>query len=167
MPTNKQALETLRDLKTLRQSAISKLEKAETEMRGSSFQDPSAAFSTLDRNLLKLGEKLEASLRQLVVRQAKEQLTLKEDASRSRESVKLSIIAISVGNIFLAMAVAALFVRGVTQRLRRILTNIERFERQVPVLPPSTGSDELALLDKKFHEMTETISATRHKSGGA
>lgn len=160
---DKQALETLRDLKTLRQSAISKLEKAETEMRGSGFQDPSAAFSTLDRNLLKLGEKLEASLRQLVVRQAKEQLTLKEDASRSRESVKLSIIAISVGNIFLAMAVAALFVRGVTQRLRRILTNIERFERQVPVLPPSTGSDELALLDKKFHEMTETISATRHK----
>lgn len=161
--SNPESLETLRFLRGLRETLVIRLVELERTSGEGGLLTKESKLSVNDARFLSLGTKMQDRLQTFVVRQAKEQEVLKLDASRAREMIKLAILTVSVGNIFLALALTALFVRGVTSRLSRILSNIDRFEKQLPVHEVLTGQDELALLDKKFHEMTETISASRHR----
>lgn len=161
--SNPESLETLRFLRGLRETLVIRLVELEKTTGRGGLLTKESKLDINDARFLRLGTQMQDRLQTFVVRQAKEQELLKLDASRSRDMIKLAILTVSVGNILLALALTALFVRGVTRRLSRILSNIDRFEKQLPVHEILTGQDELALLDKKFHEMTEAISASRHR----
>lgn len=158
-----EALSTLRKLRSMRNAVIAKLEELERSSASGGLLDTSITFGRYDASFLKLGQAMQDDLQKFVVRQANEQQVLKLDESKSRQSIRLAILAVSIGNICLALVLTVLFVRGVTTRLSRILSNIDRFERQMPVHDLLAGEDELALLDKKFHEMTEAITVSRHR----
>ncbi len=84
-------------------------------------------------------------------------------AEAARSLVKVVILVGIVFNIFLAMAVALFFSRGITQRLGLVTENTRRLARGEPLKPPLPGSDEIANLDRVFHDMAVALAEAARK----
>ena len=63
-------------------------------------------------------------------------------------------IALSGG---LILPLTAVFLRSVIRRLRVVSDNSERLARGDPLNEPDGGSDEVAVLDRRFHEMADQL----------
>lgn len=66
-------------------------------------------------------------------------------------------------NVMLAILVALAFGRTTIARLSKLLDNTLRLAQGRPLLAPSQGADEIADLDKTFHEMAQAITAENEK----
>lgn len=95
-----------------------------------------------------------------------------EEAERSRPDtqVKLRFMVVSVlgfavlFNIALAIALARFFNEGTTKRLGVLMNNTNRLAENRELNPLLSGSDELAHLDKTFHDMAFALKeAARRK----
>lgn len=60
-------------------------------------------------------------------------------------------------NIFVSMAAAVWLVRNITGRLKIMSENASRLAEGKSLNPVLSGSDEIAMLDRRFHEMAESL----------
>ncbi len=68
-------------------------------------------------------------------------------------------------NVIAAFWVANLFSRSISSRLLLIADNTKLLAQQKSLHEPLSGSDELALLDRTFHEMSEALAASKENKG--
>lgn len=129
----------------------------EREKSGMSGKALRAEFATASAELI-------TGLRQFI----KEQVSI-EDASPQQEAkTRLLIIqCLSAGvilNLILAVSLAVLFNKGTARRLSLLMDNTVRLSSREPLHAPIAGSDEIAHLDRVFHEMSDTLAdAARRK----
>ncbi|RTL40389.1 MAG: PAS domain S-box protein [Candidatus Melainabacteria bacterium] len=69
----------------------------------------------------------------------------------------------AVLNVLLALALALIFNRGFTKRLRILMDNSYRFAIGIPLNPELTGTDELVKLDQVFHKMAHVVEESARK----
>jgi PAS domain S-box-containing protein len=60
-------------------------------------------------------------------------------------------------NIFAAVMLALFFVRSITSRLAVVVDNSDRLRQRSTLRSPLPGTDEIALLDRAFHEMSSSL----------
>ncbi len=83
--------------------------------------------------------------------------------SRARHLVHIVLWTGTVLNVLLALIVAHLFYTGVNARLRVLTDNTIRLARSEPLRPIMDGTDEVALLDRVFHEMADALAEAVRK----
>lgn len=73
-----------------------------------------------------------------------------------------TIISVGVAaNILLAIALAVFFNRSTLSRLSVLMTNSSRVPEGKPMLPMVPGTDEIAALDKVFHNMVDRLNEVK------
>ncbi len=80
-----------------------------------------------------------------------------------REQVHQLLMLGAVLNVLLALAVAMIFNRGFTRRLRVLMDNSYRFAIGIPLNDELTGTDELVRLDQVFHKMAHVVEESARK----
>lgn len=80
-----------------------------------------------------------------------------KDAARTREKVLYALLAFVGFNIGLAIFLAGLFTNNIVVRLRSLMDNAKRVPRGEPLSPTLEGPDEIAELDRTFHEMVDEL----------
>jgi signal transduction histidine kinase len=76
---------------------------------------------------------------------------------RQRDEMKILLFAGVVFNIIMAVVFGRYFVVSVTSRLAIIIDNADRLRERRMLRAPLIGDDEIALLDKAFHEMWHSL----------
>ena len=66
-------------------------------------------------------------------------------------------------NILLAVGMVLFFTKGITKRLALVVDNTNRLAHQEQLNPPLGGEDEIAHLDRVFHEMSATLTEHARK----
>ncbi|CAN5648406.1 hypothetical protein BH10CYA1_BH10CYA1_14620 [soil metagenome] len=86
-----------------------------------------------------------------------------QNQEEQREQVHQLLMLGAVLNVLLAIAVAMIFNRGFTRRLRVLMDNSYRFAINLPLNDKLTGTDELAKLDQVFHKMAHVVEESARK----
>lgn len=81
----------------------------------------------------------------------------------ARQAVGAWLIVAVVGNIAVCLALAMFFGRDITDRLATIVDNTFRLRARKDLRRRLSGNDEIAHLDKVFHEMSDELQATELK----
>ncbi len=74
-----------------------------------------------------------------------------------RECLRWLLMAALAVNIIAAVILALFFVRSITSRLAVVVNNSERLRQRLTLRSPLPGTDEIALLDRAFHEMSDSL----------
>ncbi|MBI2810965.1 MAG: hypothetical protein HYX67_09075 [Candidatus Melainabacteria bacterium] len=74
-----------------------------------------------------------------------------------REYLRGLLIGALLINIFAAVLVAILFLRSITSRLSVVVENSNRLRMRQSLLSPLSGNDEIAQLDRAFHDMSNSL----------
>jgi PAS domain S-box-containing protein len=85
------------------------------------------------------------------------EMTSPEKERLARHQAKLLLLAGVVLNVILALVLALFFIRNVTNRLQGLVDNTRRLSRGLPLNPSLSGKDEIAELDRVFHEMADQL----------
>jgi len=80
---------------------------------------------------------------------------------RTRRHLRTLLLSGLAVNVVVAAAMVWLFSAGVVKRLGVVVDNTHRLEREEALLPHVGGSDEIARLDGRFHEMAATLEQNR------
>jgi signal transduction histidine kinase len=75
--------------------------------------------------------------------------------------IDLVLVGAIVGSALIASLLFRYFMRGIHKGVRTLLLNIRRFKNGEPLVPAIGGTDEIALLDKRFHEMAEEVTSAQ------
>lgn len=75
-----------------------------------------------------------------------------------RNNVKVFIGFMVAANILVAFALAFVFTRGTIKNLNTLMDNSKRLSEGSPLNPLVQGSDEIARLDKVFHNMADALA---------
>lgn len=130
-----------------------------------SFDDPSLSggiaglrgnlvqFHNLQMLFKYLGDDMVAFRKPWQLRIEQEQEAIKE-ARNMIATVTISGVVIS---IILAALLFFYFIRNIHSGISHLMENTLRFARKEPLMPPANRSDELAQLDRIFHEMAEYV----------
>lgn len=86
-----------------------------------------------------------------------------ESGRRSRYLVQLCIAAGVVLNIAIAVGLAIYFNTSTIRRLKSLVENTLLLSKQQPLKPILDGTDEIAQLDKSFHEMAFALQESADK----
>lgn len=93
----------------------------------------------------------------------------RESGSRSEAALKWRhnakvLLLWGVGfNILLSVIVVLYFSKAITNRLKILMSNATRLAEAQPLLPTIKGVDEIAELDKVFHQMAATIEESKKR----
>lgn len=79
---------------------------------------------------------------------------------RSRNMLKLAVVAGTVANALLAIAITLAFSRSIVVRVRQLQDNSRRFAKSQELSAPLEGTDEIAELDKVFRQMAAELRAS-------
>jgi len=85
------------------------------------------------------------------------EMTSPEKERVARHRAKSLLLAGVLLNVVLALVLALFFIRNVTNRLQRLVDNTRRLSRGLPLNPSLSGKDEIAELDRVFHEMADKL----------
>ncbi|MBV8174278.1 MAG: HAMP domain-containing histidine kinase, partial [Verrucomicrobia bacterium] len=84
--------------------------------------------------------------------------------AETRERIQFLLLGGIVLNIMIAVGLAIYFNRGTARRLAILMDNTARLAKHQVLNPPVPGSDEIAHLDRVFHDMsTDLAQAERAK----
>lgn len=86
-----------------------------------------------------------------------------EAALKWRHNAKLLLLWGVAFNILLSIIVVLYFSRAITNRLKILTSNATRLADAQPLLPTIEGVDEIAELDKVFHQMAATIEESKKR----
>ena len=90
--------------------------------------------------------------------------TAHSQASRAARKATEDCILVGVGiNLVLALGLVFFFSRGTTSRLNLLMDNTRRLAAHKPLEPIIGGVDEIAELDKVFHEMAGALEAAAQR----
>ncbi len=79
-------------------------------------------------------------------------------SAKDREKIQTLLWAVVIINLIAAVGVAVLFSWIVTSRLSVMKDNSDRLATGRPINPPVEGDDEVAEVDKAFHQMARELS---------
>jgi signal transduction histidine kinase len=153
-PKEQQSMNRIADLATRALAAFRRAERGLAEGRElMSFLSGREYQNEAESILTGLAEELEKFARQ-------ERLLQKEAAksaaeSRSRLQAFLLIAAALQGAIAVILAVA--FSRGIIYKVNALVDNTNRLLKKQTLRPPVQGNDEIAHLDKVFHQMADSL----------
>ncbi|MBX9720256.1 MAG: PAS domain-containing sensor histidine kinase, partial [Candidatus Obscuribacterales bacterium] len=85
----------------------------------------------------------------------------------ARNLVRMSILFGVILNIAIAFWLAVFFGKEIATRLKVILDNTKLVAEGKQLNPRLSGSDEIALLDQAFHDMTEKVTEANRKERAA
>ena len=74
-----------------------------------------------------------------------------------RGQIRWALLVGGIATLILTVQVSLVFARTVTSRILRISENVSRLARGASLMPPLSGSDEIAQLDQTFHEMVRNL----------
>ncbi len=80
-----------------------------------------------------------------------------EKSRQSRQSVRQAILTGAALNICVVILLALAFNSGITTRLSVIRKNAQRLAHREELFEPLKGSDEIAEVDKSFHDMARDL----------
>lgn len=66
-----------------------------------------------------------------------------------------------LGSTVIAYFLFRYFMSGIHRGVQALIQNIKRFKAGDPLLPAIEGTDEIALLDVRFHEMAEAVASAQ------
>jgi signal transduction histidine kinase len=85
-------------------------------------------------------------------------------AARAERNVQIMLSAGIALDVVLAIGLALVVTRGITNRLRLLSENTVRMSKKQPLLQKQAGTDEIARLDQSFHDMAAAVAeAERQK----
>jgi PAS domain S-box-containing protein len=73
------------------------------------------------------------------------------------DKISLALIAGGALDILLAVVAVLFFTRSINNRMRVVVANMRRLERNEPLQDPVSGTDEIADFDKQFHELADAL----------
>jgi PAS domain S-box-containing protein len=117
-----------------------------------------ARFAGLNSDLNRIARELE-QLNALVEKDK----VRPEDEARSQQIIKACLIAGVIFNVLLAGALVFYFNKGTLTRLGRLMDNTRRLAKRQELNPVLEGQDEIAELDRVFHEMAEALAEAMRK----
>lgn len=80
-----------------------------------------------------------------------------KDAARTRETVLYALLAFVGLNIGIAIFLAGFFTNNIVIRLRTLMDNAKRVPKGEALSPTLEGPDEIAELDRTFHDMVDEL----------
>lgn len=83
--------------------------------------------------------------------------------SKARDDYKMILFGMLGVNIVIAIVMALLFAKFVTERLNQISENSVRLGQNQPLAKPLYGTDEIARLDHVFHNMAAVLAEAARK----
>src|SRR5262249_10803063 len=113
--------------------------------------------------LYKVADKAKSRIDEIVERYKTIELSGPAAREKSRQIIQYALMAGVVFNVVLALALAVFFARGITNRLKTLTDNSVRLARDEPLSPVLGGADEIAELDRVFHEMAQALAAAKEK----
>ncbi len=84
-------------------------------------------------------------------------------ASEFRNQIRASLLAAVAGSIAITLILVLVINRGLVSRLQAIARNASLLEEGRPLLPMLGGTDEIACLDRRFHQMAEALEESRRR----
>jgi PAS domain S-box-containing protein len=115
------------------------------------------------KELKGLIEQVESDLNGFVEEERRIERTSPQAQARARSYVHIFLWVGLVLNILLALVMAHLFFTGITGRLSTLSDNAVRLAKSEPLNESLTGNDEIASLDKVFHEMARALEEAIQK----
>ncbi len=76
---------------------------------------------------------------------------------QQRDYLRWLLLGALLLNIIAAIMLALLFVRSITSRLAVVVENSDRLRNRQVLRSPLTGNDEIAQLDRAFHDMSNSL----------
>ena len=132
-----------------------------------SFRRPSDSAMLMFMNMQTYKAQVERAYESLLqetqaLNQEEEQLQIggSDSEHRARSMVYQIIGAAVVFNVLLSIALAVFLSRSITRRLRVLMDNTQLLAQGNPLKNPVTGQDEIATLDRVFHNMAHALQDT-------
>lgn len=82
---------------------------------------------------------------------------------KTKQSIEKLLLLGVLANIVLAFALVIFFSQNISKRLLILMDNTDRFARQQDLHPALDGTEEIAQLDRSFHEMVRALNESREK----
>ncbi len=122
--------------------------------------DDSSAFRWQGANteLAEITDELVNGLRKFVKEMELGSQIGTEREAALRKSVTLCLYFGAALNIIIAVALAVYFNRGTSSRLLVLVDNTKRLAQGLPLTAAAPGQDEIAHLDKVFHDMADALA---------
>jgi len=102
-------------------------------------------------------------LRNLVTEESKQQVKNPETTKKTRKAIIVTLIASVWISILLALGLAIFFNAGTIKRLKVLIENTGKLAQAKELNPPLSGSDEIAHLDKVFHQMANDLKEANQR----
>lgn len=126
--------------------------------------DTADVFQNLG-NLRALGRRIQGMLDKLTEEYRELEDSTPQVQSVQRDRLRNLIIGTMVLNVIIALALVVIFNKSTARRHDVLVKNASRFSSRQELLEPLSGDDEIAGIDKVFHEMARSIeSAAKQKS---
>ncbi|MGH9548467.1 MAG: sensor histidine kinase, partial [Terriglobales bacterium] len=94
-----------------------------------------------------------------------EQESSSKEHEQSRTALHTLLMCGLAGNVLLALLAAVFLVKGITGRLQTLANNTLKLAAGKPLDPPLPGGDEIAVVDRAFHNMArELVESARKES---
>jgi|AGTN01.2.fsa_nt_gi Signal transduction histidine kinase len=84
-------------------------------------------------------------------------------AEKSQRQLDQFLLTGVLANIFLALTLAQFFSKQITKRVSILIENSKRLASRQPLLQPVKGTDEVAELDRVFHQMASSLALSERK----
>lgn len=78
----------------------------------------------------------------------------------AHQSVERLLIASAITWLTVSIGIAFLFSKNIASRINLLIENTQRFRHGNELLPPLSGTDEIAAYDHAFHKMADSIKAS-------
>lgn len=128
---------------------------------GTTGESKLAAWESFSANKKLVGQKMDAAYEGVMILLATSQKELVEANLRKQEQLRqLQSIILAGGlalSIGLALLLARFFMKAIVARLEVITDNTRRLSVEMPLNKPISGNDEIAEVDRSFHEMAEAL----------
>ncbi len=119
--------------------------------------DQSGKFLDLKSEIEAVSVNLLTEMRKFVKEQQKQDDFDPQEQAKSRYMIQICIASGLALNFILAIALALYFNRNTTRRLSTIVNNTILMSKGKPLAGPLTGTDEIAHLDRTFHDMARAL----------
>lgn len=106
---------------------------------------------------------MEKDIQDFLAKEQEQDALTPSSSAALRQNVKL-LIGFFVGvNVLAATALALWFSKGTTNNLKILMDNSKRLSQGAPLNPLVNGTDEIATLDKVFHNMADALAEASRK----
>ena len=93
----------------------------------------------------------------------KKAIEAKQSVLTTRSNIRIALALTSVADVILAGVLLFYFLSAIYKGIKVLHTNTERLSQSEVLLPELNTGDELAELDKTFHEMARSVAAARSR----